>query len=62
MQSPDFEEKVEGILETIYQVRCNLFHGEKSFAPHQKMILLPCIVILEEINDVIFEYIKNTPD
>ena len=62
MQSSDFEEKIEGILEMIYQVRCNLFHGDKSFVSNQKMILLPCIVILEKINEAVFEYIENKLD
>lgn len=59
MRSSDYNEKVEGILEAIYKVRCNLFHGDKSFVPQQKLILLPCIAILEEINKIVFESIKK---
>ncbi len=58
VSSSNPEEKTKGILEIIYFVRCNLFHGQKSFTEDQKRLLLPCIVILEEINNILFNSIK----
>ncbi|MEI7636246.1 MAG: hypothetical protein WCJ37_03000 [Syntrophus sp. (in: bacteria)] len=37
------------ILEVMYKVRCNLFHGHKSFHPIQTDLLKPTICILEKI-------------
>jgi hypothetical protein len=40
------KEQAEGILELIYHVRCNLFHGEKMFNPRQEDFLMPIVKIL----------------
>lgn len=49
---------VKGLLEVIYQIRCNIFHGGKEFKEEQVAILKPCIAIIEELNDLIFEKIQ----
>src|SRR3990172_2104801 len=33
----------KGLLEILYQIRCNTFHGHKSYREEQKQILVPCI-------------------
>ena len=42
-----------GLLEIVYKIRCNTFHGHKSFEDRQKRILVPCIKIIEELNDML---------
>lgn len=37
------------VLECLYQIRCNIFHGEKEFAPRQAELLAPAITLLEAI-------------
>ncbi len=37
------------VLECLYQIRCNIFHGEKEFAPRQARLLVPAIALLEVI-------------
>jgi hypothetical protein len=37
------------VLECLYQIRCNIFHGEKEFAPRQAELLIPAITLLEAI-------------
>lgn len=37
------------VLECLYQIRCNIFHGEKEFAPRQAELLAPAITLLEVI-------------
>lgn len=37
------------VLQCLYQIRCNIFHGEKEFAPRQAQLLVPAITLLEEI-------------
>ncbi|WP_156965980.1 hypothetical protein [Paraburkholderia bannensis] len=40
---------VLAVLECLYQIRCNIFHGEKEFVPRQAQLLAPAIVLLESI-------------
>jgi len=58
-RSTDHKEKTKGILEFVYFIRCNLFHGEKSFTKRQKQVLLPCITILEELNKAVYESLRG---
>jgi len=58
-RSTDDEEKTKGILEFVYFIRCNLFHGQKSFTERQKSVLLPCITILEELNKLVFNSLRQ---
>lgn len=44
---------IKGLLEIVYAIRCNTFHGEKEFKNNQKEILLPCINIVKELNNLI---------
>jgi hypothetical protein len=37
------------VLECLYQIRCNIFHGEKEFAPRQAELLAPALTLLETI-------------
>lgn len=37
------------VLECLYQIRCNIFHGEKDFAPRQAELLAPAITLLEAV-------------
>jgi hypothetical protein len=55
LRSPNPNEQIDGLLEIIYGVRCNLFHGEKEFLGNQKRILKPCICVIEKLNGLIIE-------
>ena len=55
LSSPNPSEQIDGLLEIIYGVRCNMFHGEKEFLGNQKRILKPCICVIEKLNDLIIE-------
>jgi hypothetical protein len=54
VRSTNMEHRCEGILEMLYFIRCNLFHGQKDFTENQKRILIPCIEILQVLNEIIF--------
>lgn len=43
------EHNLLSVLECLYQIRCNIFHGEKEFAPRQAELLAPAITLLEAI-------------
>lgn len=42
----------KAILEALYSIRCNLFHGHKAFDPGQVDLLRPITVILKSVIDV----------
>lgn len=50
------------ILDVIYSVRCNLFHGHKAFRPLQADLLAPVIVLLTAvINDLLNALRRQNP-
>lgn len=44
------KKRLLALLDFVYSVRCNLFHGHKCFQPAQVELLRPTNVILAEIN------------
>jgi len=42
----------KAVLEALYCVRCNIFHGHKAFDPVQVALLRPMIVVLEKVIDL----------
>jgi len=53
------DERAEAILQIIYQVRCNMFHGRKNADPVQRQLLVPLTVILEKIIDKLYQKLEN---
>lgn len=51
--------KGNAILQVIYQIRCNMFHGRKGVAPIQKELLLPIITILEKVVDELYDTLSE---
>ena len=41
--------KVTALLETLYQIRCNIFHGEKALAEYQAHLLRPATRLLRAL-------------
>jgi len=50
---------VEALLEYIYQVRCNMFQGEKGFEERQLRILQPCLRSLEQVIGAGLEFLAE---
>lgn len=50
--------KAQAVVSTIYNVRCNMQHGEKHFEEYQRMLLEPLIRILESITNLQIEKLK----
>lgn len=59
LKSSNDRDKFKGILKFLYAIRCNLFHGSKSYAEQQKYILNPSCEILEYIIDKTYEKMKS---
>lgn len=53
MASDNQKEQAEGLLKFLYKVRCNIFHGDKSFEAHQMKILKPSIEIVKTLNQML---------
>jgi len=48
LESENLATKSRAILETIYSIRCNMFHGHKGFNEMQIEILQPVIILLKK--------------
>lgn len=59
IRSNSCNEKFTSILEFIYQVRCNMFHGRKGYEPVQEIVLQPVVQILDKVVKVLFASMKN---
>lgn len=51
--------KVEAILDIIYSIRCNMFHGHKDFHEVQTQILIPVTILLEKITILLYEKLSH---
>lgn len=59
LNSNNCNEQMLGVLEFIYQVRCNMFHGRKGYEPVQELLLEPTLFFLNEITNLLFEKLIN---
>lgn len=58
LNSSDNFEQLKSLLLILYNLRCNLFHGEKGYYPDQTEILKPSINCLTKINDTLINKLK----
>jgi len=54
-------ERARAVLEFIYGIRCNTFHGSKNFDRVQLDVLKPCIEVMAHLNGLLLEKLKQ-PD
>lgn len=59
LRSDNRSVRATAILETIYAIRCNMFHGHKEFHPIQTTLLTPIIFIMEKLIPLLREKIEN---
>ncbi|WP_443945089.1 hypothetical protein ACJVDH_19560 [Pedobacter sp. AW1-32] len=55
LRSTNLSQKAVGILDIVYNVRCNLVHGHKDFVEPQRELLEPLIAILKNLNEILFD-------
>ena len=55
LDSVNKNEQAEAILEFLYSIRCNLFHGHKGFDAVQLEVLRPANALLAHVNRILFE-------
>ncbi len=54
------KESTEKLLEIIYQIRCNMFHGQKSFSERQRYLLEPTIVVIRKVIGLTLEELEKS--
>lgn len=61
LNSSSADERARALLQLIYEIRCNMFHGRKGVRPVQKKLLIPIVTILEKIVDKLYRKLKDAP-
>lgn len=51
--------RVAALLDIIYSIRCNMFHGHKSFEIIQAEILVPVTIILNKLTSLLYEKMEQ---
>lgn len=59
LRSPNEAVKARAILDFLYSIRCNMFHGHKGFNEIQVEILRPAIIILQKIVRLLWEKLSG---
>lgn len=55
LESRSKNRRAQSVLEALYAIRCNMFHGHKDFQPIQLQLLKPAIVVLESTINVLHQ-------
>ena len=59
LESRGANQKTEAILDLLYSVRCNMFHGHKGFDAVQVDLLKPLCVVLKTTNEILYEKLST---
>ena len=59
LRSQDIATKVSAIMDAIYSVRCNMFHGNKAFSEVQIELLEAITTILRSIVELLFRRLRQ---
>jgi hypothetical protein len=59
LQSGNANKRAHAVLELIYAVRCNTFHGHKAFHPIQKDILQPVSILLQRTIEIVLQVLNE---
>ncbi|MFD0750174.1 hypothetical protein ACFQZS_08485 [Mucilaginibacter calamicampi] len=58
LNSTNHNKKAVAILQVLYHVRCNIFHGNKNFEEYQRILVEPLFKILQIINSELFNRLQ----
>jgi hypothetical protein len=62
LTSADRNKQAVAILEILYAIRCNMFHGHKGFESIQARLLNPVTIVLEELIKVVYVKLDEDDD
>lgn len=52
-------DRANAVLETLYAVRCNMFHGRKGYDPEQLTLLVPLNTLLARVVDLLYKRLSG---
>ena len=61
LESRGRNRRAHAVLETLYAIRCNMFHGHKGFEPVQLELLRPAIALLDSTINVLYKALDAEP-
>jgi hypothetical protein len=59
LRSNSKDDRAEAVLDFLYSVRCNLFHGHKSFEGIQIEVMRPANTLLLRVIEILFERLNR---
>jgi hypothetical protein len=59
LESRGKNRRAKAVLEALYSIRCNIFHGQKRFEAFQLALLRPAIMLLEGTVRVLYEFLDR---
>jgi hypothetical protein len=62
LQSRGSGQRAKGVLEALYAIRCNMFHGQKRFEVAQLELLRPATRLLESTINTLFNTLDQRQD
>jgi hypothetical protein len=54
LESRSRNRRAHAVLEVLYAIRCNMFHGHKGFEPIQLELLRPAVLLLQSTINVLY--------
>lgn len=60
LNSKGAKQRAEAILEVLYSIRCNMFHGQKGFNEVQREILAPSTTLLRKVASTLLSELKRS--
>jgi hypothetical protein len=59
LESRGSNRRAKAVLEALYAIRCNMFHGQKGFQPIQLELLQPAIAVLETTAEALYRALEQ---
>ena len=59
LESRGVNQRAEAVLDLLYSVRCNMFHGHKGFQEVQVDLLKPLSAVLKATNEILYEKLSR---
>lgn len=59
LKSRGIKKRIHAILDLIYSVRCNMFHGNKRFDEVQMNLLIPVTLLQRKVIEILYRKLAN---
>jgi hypothetical protein len=62
LKSNSAHDKTYAILDIIYSIRCNMFHGQKGYENIQMTLLVPVTILLNKVMNLLYEKMEDVAE